>query len=298
MSPASQSSDTPEAPARESGETSALPDTYPSAQAPYFPPDTTNNLMPILRRRKGMAVGISLLCFGAGMFMIENIPPIYRAHAQIAFPGAQEAFIKTQALYLQDAPLIAVSPAEESTGTQQRPRTTEKLAPEALHVAHPPGSDTLRFAYDAHDAIKAALTLNHYVQAYVAQNNARPEKQDTAIGPTLDQLESPQYTEAKNNYLAQKTRLSAFISKDGSINLHNNEQALESLHSQALDALLARKREALYTIETLSQRYGEKHPKMIAARTALAEVTGQIRQEREVLLGQLIDTYISAKKSL
>jgi|GEM_PF-5748882 len=204
-----------------SADTSAgLPETYQPLPSPSLPPDTTNHFFPILRRRKMMVLGISLLCFGTCLMIIENK-------------------ISTDSPRIQTA---ISSPIEA-------PRTTE----------HPENT----------------------------QINKKP--------PTAKPQHNAHYIEAKKLYNDLKTHLSAFINKDGSIDFYNEKNAAHALHSEKLTLLLKQQKTLTNTVETLSKRYGEKHPKMIDARAKLAAISAQITEERETLLGQLIDDYIAAK---
>ncbi|MCK5384875.1 MAG: AAA family ATPase [Alphaproteobacteria bacterium] len=249
-----------------------LPETYQASPKPLLPPDTTNHLIPILRRRKVMALGIFLLCFGASLITIEKTPPLYHAHAQLSFSTQDGASIYKQLYHLQNSTRL----------------------PRHLRLSHIPGSNIVDIHNYDNNAQNAALELNNYIRNYIAQANAKQLSPPKAKKPPSPAPKTPQYLEAENKYLVLKARLSAFINKDGSINLHTDKH----LRSEALDTLLGRERKYTYDLEELSLRYGEKHPKMIEAHTKLATVTAQIKEERETLLGHIIDDYITAKTTM
>lgn len=174
-----------------------------------LPPDTTNNLFPILRRRKALTIGIVLLCFSSALLAIN------------------------------------------------------------------------------HSAQKPALSLSiESHKHYKSLPLEKKQSEDIAFTKT--------FNAAQNHYKTLKTRLSTFINNDGSLNL-NTHKATKLLKSQTLTTFLKEKDEQEKAIETLSGRYGEKHPKMIKARTGLATKKTQITAEQKILLGALIDKYIAAK---
>ncbi len=273
--------------------------------------DTTNHLLPILRRRKAMAVGITLLCLGAGLYIIGQIRPLYQTSAQISFKGQDETFINTQIRYLKIAPLtmsweqespkglsfksLALDNNTQGTAETAQAPAIKPLSTHRLQVSHIPGSSLVELHYYGHNPYDIAPRLNHFIEQYIAQLNAKQLSSEKEEKPKSSPEEDPQYIQAKAKYLALKAQLSAFISKDGAINLHGNKQAEERLRSKALDALIERKRSAAYDLETLSLRYGEKHPKIIEARKIIETLDAQIRHERETLLGRMIDDYITAK---
>jgi capsular exopolysaccharide synthesis family protein len=289
-----------------------LPETYRPKQNISILEDTTNHLFPILRRRKVMAIGVSLLCFGACLFAIENIRPLYHASAQLSYNGQNKSYIETQLRYLKVAP-ITLSRSLDGSDNQKNnkgmyfkpltleniksfstktPQDTGSISPDRMQLSHIPGSNIVVVHYYDHNAQNSALKLNSFLNDYIAHINTQQTHTEKTQPPLTN---NPQYIAAKTNYLALKAQLSAFISKDGSININGNKQAQERLRSNTLDELQENMRKQTYTLETLSSRYGEKHPKMIAARKALTTISAQIKLERETLLGRLIDNYITAK---
>ncbi len=256
-----------------------------SAQNTYISEDTTNHLFPILRRRKIMAIGISLLCFGISLFAIEKLPPLYHTSAQLLFNNKSNSYIDAQLRHLKVAPLIF----------SNKYKSTRAISPDNVHFSRLSGSNIIVAHYYDYNAQDSAYKLNSFLKRYIAHINTQDTNNKHNETAKHIPKNNPQYIAAKTKYLALKSQLSAFISKNGAINLHSNKQAQERLHSEALDKLLESKREQIYLIKTLSLRYGEKHPKMIASRKKLAVIDTQIKQEREALLGQLIDNYINAK---
>ncbi len=277
-------------PLTESAETCAgLPETYCPKQNISILEDTTNHLFPILRRRKVMALGVSLLCFGVCLFAIENIPPLYQASAKLSYINQDESYINTQLRYLKIAPITL------ALNDTQKNKSVEYILPDRLRVLHVPGSNFIDIHYYEHNAENAAHKLNNFLGDYIAHINAQEHAAKDVKKAPSPPSDNPQYIAAKTNYLTLKSQLSAFISKNGSINLHDNKQGLERLRSNVLDNLHEVKRMLTYTIENLSLRYGKKHPKMIKVYKELTSIDAQIRQEREALLGRLIDDYITAK---
>ncbi|MFP4387065.1 MAG: polysaccharide biosynthesis tyrosine autokinase [Alphaproteobacteria bacterium] len=276
------------------------------------PPDKTNALSSILRRRKAMATGISLLCFGISLIAIENIPPLYRANAKIVFPDQAKALIKTQIHYMQSSDFLdnfekteaqpitrnkrfkslTVNSEKKENTPQWLKETKQKetfITPGHLRLSHASGSYVVDLRYYDHNPEKAAQTLNRFISAYISQNekNAARKKQETA--PPAD------YIETRDKFLSLRSRLTSLIDKQG--NIRNNNKALEQLSSAQLETLVEQKKEIEDKQAALSLRYGEKHPKIINIRSRLAEINVQIRQERENLVKTLIEEYTNAKQA-
>ena len=250
-----------------------LPETYQPPLAPTPPRDTTNHLFPVLRRRKTMALAIFLLCFGSALFAIESITPIYRAHAKLALNVQDKSLLYKQLYKLQSA----------------------RQSPDTIRISLFPGSNVIDvFNYD-HDPQRATKVLNSFTRDFMVRANSKFSSEPEPKKRAEKTPDTPEYLEAKNKYLILKTRLANFINKDGSINLEGDEQAKERLRSETLDDLLEKERKQNYAFDVLSQRYGEKHPKIIEARAELATISAQIKAEREALLSSLIDDYINAK---
>ncbi|MCK5374113.1 MAG: AAA family ATPase [Alphaproteobacteria bacterium] len=274
---------------------SALPENYSYHQDLYFPPDTSNNILPILSRRKILALSISFFCFGIGLLAIEYIPTIYRAHAQLAFPNQNNAFIETQLHMMQNSNSARGLKLQEVKRARSTHNAYTFISSERLNFTHIPNSYIVNLSYDSHSAVQSALTLNRFINAYMKQiKQVPPPSSSFTVLPSL--VLTPKYQKAQTRYLELKVQLSAFIGGNGRLNVHNNKAALDHLHSGLLDNLLERKRRYDYGLENLFLRYGEKHPRIINIRAEILALEKQIKQEREALLANLIDEYISAKK--
>ena len=257
---------------------SNLPENYSKHQDLYFPPDTGNNILPILRRRKMLALSISLLCFGIGLLAIEYIPTIYRAHAQLAFPNQNNAFIETQLHMMQNSDLAQVLKLQERKREKGTHNAYTLISSERLNSTHIPNSYIVNLSYDSHSAVQSALTLNRFINAYMRQIKQTLPPPSSSFILKAKRIPTHEYRNAQKRYLELKVQLAAFIEKDGNINVHNNEKALEHLHSGLLDDLLERKRRYDYGLKNLSLRYGEKHPRIISMLAEISAFEEQIKQ--------------------
>lgn len=186
---------------------------------------------------------------------------------------------------------------------------------EPLSVTHPSDSFVLNLSYAHHDPDKAAHILGAFVRHYIADKkidqiaNLQP-----ALGPITDQqslleqnlksaylsLEdfkskysnTPDYSQsAQNNlkYKREKENLSAlegliapFLNEDGTLEL--NPLASIIRESEVIQGLEREKKNYQRKLNTLSLRYGEKHPKIQNIKTELSSVTEQIDQESRAIM--------------
>ncbi len=107
-------------------------------------------------------------------------------------------------------------------------------------------------------------------QRHVAQN-------ENAVGNSLQ----PQIIAAKTKEAEALSKMSRI--KDWQNNPEKINATTEAKNSAIFQKLKSKKTDALSRVSKLSVRYGEKHPKMIAARAELKDVQSQLRQEQEAI---------------
>lgn len=188
---------------------------------------------------------------------------------------------------------------------------------ENLNIRPVPGSHVLHIEFSSYSPKKAALIANKIADTYIDERfknkRSSSERMNTWLDERLKQLRnqirkaeeraeahraafnlSPggttppasaekmkhlnaEITAAKTQRLATQTRLEQIRSLDG------NPQNLKTVAQLVDFDVLQRLRIEQSSLETdlagLAERYGEKHPEMIKARSALREVESSIRQK-------------------
>ena len=185
-----------------------------------FQPDTAQQIPMILHRRKMLVVALFLFCFSVFALVIQSIKPVYVAHAQIAFEGESEAYIKTQQHFIKSLVMARevvnglnlfgdtdfnTKRADDnakfkklSLNNSQNNRAVDIISKEhaaliynvlaPLTVTHSSGSFVLNLSYTHHDPDKAAQILGAFVRHYIAGKNIdQITNLQPALGPITDQ---------------------------------------------------------------------------------------------------------------
>jgi len=165
----------------------------------------------------------------------------------------------------------AVAPSEK-----ERHQMIMEALQRSVSLSSVSSSKLMKLSYESTSPEMAAKVVNTVAEIYIRDNleyrvkmahqaTAWMRERATALKKQLNQSEA---------------RLQSFIERKGLVNIG---AGVASLTSQELTALTDRSMAARATVSELSQRYGAKHPKLIAAKSELARaVTALLRGKSKI----------------
>lgn len=284
------------------------------------------NFAQTLGRRKTLVISITFFGFSLSAFYAQNIHPLYTANAQLAFEGQNAAFIKTQQAFII-SPRI-VNPVIQGIGIEN---LLPKLGNKDISLAftnlennfsalHIPNSYLLNLEYRHSNPRLASKILNEvmaqYLNSKITLRKQDPDKEkiltrlQADVEDALDNLENykdildqgqnqpanDDLKKAELEYLKAKEKIAPFLDQSGVIIL--NHKSPEILNSKAIQKLNLERIQIEKELQTLSYRYGPKHPKIIDLRAQFSDVHTKIKYEKRFILNAIKAKYDQASSHL
>ena len=203
-------------------------------------PNHTNyktNLPHMIKRKKAMILGITLLGLSSTALILQNTKPTYSATTQLIFSGKDAAFIKTQTAFigsnniakyvikklnLVDDPYFNINAKQQNPhkfktiNTYEtkldefsNPLISKELEPVITHFLNgfsatiEPNSYILNLEYKSDNPHKSAHILNNITANYIDSLNDDPQKH-------LGTKERKLFTSLKANLVAAESKLAQF----------------------------------------------------------------------------------------
>lgn len=285
-----------------------------------------HNLAQILRRRRTLVFSITFLGFSLSAFYAQNIQSLYTAKAQLVFEGQNAAFIKTQQAFIT-SPRI-VNPVIHDIGIDNfMPGTGKKDISSAFtnlennfFARHIPNSYLLNLEYRHPSPHLSSKILNEIIEQYldskITLRKADPDKEKilaqlrSDVENALDNLEKyknkqeqgeyetlgEDLKKAELEYAKAKERIDPFLDPSGTIILNNKYP--EILNSKTIAKLNLERIQIEKALQTLSYRYGPKHPEIIDLRAQFLDIHTQLKHEKRSVLNLIRSQYEQASSHL
>jgi len=142
-----------------------------------------------------------------------------------------------------------------------------------ITVANPVYTKFIKLSYESSSAMMAAKVANTLADIYITDSlDSRVQMAHQATDWMRQRADS-----LRQKLSQAEGRLQSFIDKKG---LVNTGEGVTSLTSQELTALTESSLQARARVSELSQRYGSKHPKLIAARAELARAQAALNRSK------------------
>ncbi len=265
-----------------------------------------------LWRKRVMVCAITLLGVSSTALYIKSTPRIYRADLQIVFKNEDQTEINTQREYLLSPALL-----QSAARDLNLPSTADIQNLDAYHI---PNSYVLALSYQSSNPKYAARLLNKTAATYIKNykpSTAQPSGQK-ASKATLDALrdhektllstlrqvqnytntEAPSVTTNTQNhelekirleYIETKSQLSLFLKNDGTLKL--NPKASVILNDPEVQELKQQQSQKQQELNKLSQKYGHKHPQIIALNSDLTLIRNEITRKSTAIMRRIQNKY-------
>ncbi len=280
------------------------------------------NFAQTIRRRRTLVFSITFLGASLSTLYAQNIQPLYSSNSQIVLEGQNPAFIKTQQAFITSPRItepvtrnLGVEKILPDTDESDLPNTLSKLDVN-LSARHVPNSYLLNLEYTHTDPEIAAQFLNDIMDRYLS-SKIKLRKQDPGkekillrlknnVEIALDNLEShkntpkqpenkisnAEFIKAELKYSKAKEKIAPFLDPSGTVILDNKSP--EILNSRTIQKLNLERIQIEKELQTLSYRYGPKHPKIIDLRTQFSNIHLQIKDEKKSILNDIKSEYDQA----
>lgn len=142
-----------------------------------------------------------------------------------------------------------------------------------LTVKNPFRTKLMEISYESSSPVMAAKVANTLAEVYIRESLAARMKMAHQATDWMRQRAAS----LRQKLNQAESRLQSFIDKKGLVNIG---AGVTSLTSQELTGLTDRTMEARARVSELSQRYGPKHPKLIAAKAELARAQAALNRSK------------------
>ncbi|WP_026195474.1 GumC family protein [Mariprofundus ferrooxydans] len=159
--------------------------------------------------------------------------------------------------------LLKTGSADRVSAAEQRQVLLETVK-DNFNVKPVPGTKLIDISFDSQSAKTAADVANTLAKVYMQNSlESRVEMTRQATSWMRDRADA-----LKQKLSIAESNLQSFIEREGLVNL---TQGVEALTSQELTEQTNRAMDARAKVSELSQRYGPRHPKLIAAKNELSQ---------------------------
>jgi len=161
----------------------------------------------------------------------------------------------------------------KSVSEEEQKRQVLEAVRKKITVENPPYTKFIKLSFESESAVMAAKEANTLADIYITDSlDSRVQMAHQATDWMRQRAD-----ELRQKLSQAEGRLQSFIDQKG---LVNTGEGVTALTSQELTALTVSSLQARASVSELSQRYGAKHPKLIAARAELARAQAALNRSK------------------